>query len=76
MSSGELTITNIEAFSLGKSQADDDVSKTTPYVLLEIGKDDHKTKKEKKPGSEVSWEGESIVLKTASGDSLSVGSAP
>ena len=72
---GELTISDISATGLGQSSPDDDVSKTSPYVLFEIGNEEHKTKKEKKVGSEVSWDGETITIKSKSGDSLAVSHA-
>ena len=72
MTSGELTITNISASGLGQGSPGEDLTKTNPYVLFEIGSESHKTKKEKKVSSEVSWDDDTVTLKHTSGDVLSV----
>lgn len=72
----ELTISDISASGLGLSSPDDEVHKTSPYVLFELAGEEHKTKKEKKAGAEVSWEGETVGLKPKAGESLAVSTFP
>lgn len=72
MATNELTITNISASGLGQSSPDEDVSKHNPYVVFQVGNQEHKTKGIRKAGTEVSWEGETISLHTGSGDILTV----
>ena len=70
-SSGGLTISDISASGLGQNDVGEDVSKHNPYVVFELGSEEHKTKKEKKAGPEVSWD-ESFTFKSNSAESLTV----
>ena len=72
MSAGELTISDIAATGLGQSSPDDEVHKTSPYVLFESGSEEHKTKKETTAVDEVSWDGETLTIKPRAGESLAV----
>ena len=74
MASNDLTISDIAASGLGKSSPDEDVSKHNPYVSFEVGNQEQKTKSNKKAGSEVTWDGETVAIKSNKGDVLTVGS--